>query len=230
MDAEELKRLVHELEVHQIELELQSVELQESQLELAKARDRYADLYEFAPVGYLTVAPNGKVLSANLTAAKLLAATREEIVKGKLTDLVAPYSQDPLYHAWNEAKEDLANVTCELEMLRGNLPEIDLEVELMPHRDHAEVTPEGSYSEMRVTLKDISQKKTAERNLAELNAKLEQEVELRSAAAMEREQRLQSILDTRGRRDSEFRRSGEHLGDEPGGRADVRVLEGGAAR
>jgi len=58
-------RLHHELHVHQIELEMQNGELRQSSSELETALGKYADLYDFAPVGYFTLDRIGDILSVN---------------------------------------------------------------------------------------------------------------------------------------------------------------------
>lgn len=71
----EQARLLHELAVYQIELEMQNRELREAQAELETARDRYADLFDHAPVGYIMLDRRGYVLNVNATGAQLLRTT-----------------------------------------------------------------------------------------------------------------------------------------------------------
>jgi signal transduction histidine kinase/ActR/RegA family two-component response regulator len=73
-------RLIHVLQVHQIELEMQNEELNQAKDELAAILDDYTELYDFAPVGYLTLDAAGTVLRANLTAASLLGIPRSELL------------------------------------------------------------------------------------------------------------------------------------------------------
>jgi PAS domain S-box-containing protein len=77
--GEELQRLVHELEVHQIELEMQNTVLRQARDDLERARDKYADLYDFAPVSYFTLDREGVVKTANLTGAGLLGIERSRL-------------------------------------------------------------------------------------------------------------------------------------------------------
>jgi len=69
---ENTKLILHELLVHQIELGMQNEELREKQEELDATRQRYFELYDLAPVGYLTLNVNGLILEANLAAATML--------------------------------------------------------------------------------------------------------------------------------------------------------------
>jgi DNA-binding CsgD family transcriptional regulator/PAS domain-containing protein len=86
------QRLVHELQVHQIELEMQNDELRQSRAEVEAGLARYTDLYDFAPVGYLTLARDGTVRQANLTGARLLGVERGLLVGRRFGLFVgAPY-------------------------------------------------------------------------------------------------------------------------------------------
>ena len=77
--AAEFKRVLHELSVHHIELEIQNEELQNAYDEIQKEQRRYADLYDFAPVSYLTLARDTTILEANLSAARILSVARSQL-------------------------------------------------------------------------------------------------------------------------------------------------------
>jgi PAS domain S-box-containing protein len=114
LSAEEIQRLVHELRTHQVELELQNEELRGAQDQLAAARDRYADLYDFAPVGYLSLDEKGLVREVNLTLADLLKLPRREVVGQRLAAFIHREDQDR-YYRFRRALADKAEAqTCEL--------------------------------------------------------------------------------------------------------------------
>jgi len=86
---EATQRLVHEFEVHQIELEMQNEELCTIQEELESSRNRYAERYDFAPIGYFTFDADGTIREVNLTGAALLGIERRLLVNRPFTAFIA---------------------------------------------------------------------------------------------------------------------------------------------
>lgn len=82
--------LLHELQVHQIELEMQNEALRKAQRALEAARDRYVDLFDFAPVAYITLSRDGHVTEANFAAANDLGMSRQELLKHCIDQFIAP--------------------------------------------------------------------------------------------------------------------------------------------
>jgi PAS domain S-box-containing protein len=80
----DLVQVVHELQLHQVELELQRDELMESNRSLARERERFRDLYDHAPVGYLSVTADGLILDANYAAAVMLGRERDAVIGRRL--------------------------------------------------------------------------------------------------------------------------------------------------
>lgn len=110
------KKLFHELEVHQVELEMQNEELRETQLRLEKAYDQYADLFDFAPVGYLLLDEEGIVKNINLTACILLGTERADIKDKDFCAYLVSGESDKLYLALREAFHTEVNPSFELQI------------------------------------------------------------------------------------------------------------------
>ena len=92
-----LAELVHELEVHQIELDMQHKELERAYAELEKARQVYADLFDFAPIGYVILDRNGLIENSNLTLATMLGIERRKLMKREFASFIYDTFQD-IYH------------------------------------------------------------------------------------------------------------------------------------
>jgi two-component system, cell cycle sensor histidine kinase and response regulator CckA len=87
LSPDDFQYLLHELQVHQTELNLQNEELRQVQLELEASRDRYSDLYHFAPCGYCTINRQNRILEANQTLAVLLGVEQDQLINESLTIL-----------------------------------------------------------------------------------------------------------------------------------------------
>jgi PAS domain S-box-containing protein len=118
--AADLERLLHDLHIHQVELELQNEALRSNREELQIARDKYTELYDFAPVGYLTLDRQGTILEANLTAATQLGVARSALVGTPLSRFVARDDQDVLYLHRRHVMEQEPPHLCELHMQRAD--------------------------------------------------------------------------------------------------------------
>ncbi len=114
----EIRRMVHELHVHQIELNMQNEELRRAQDELEASRARYFDLYDLAPLGYLTVDEKGLIVEANLTATALLGVSRSGLVAQPLTRFILQKDQDTYYRHRKRLLETGEPQACELRLLK----------------------------------------------------------------------------------------------------------------
>ena len=93
----EEKRLIHELQVHQVELEMQNEEMRGTQAELEESRSRYKELYDFAPAGYVTLDQFGLIIEANLTAAALLKVARAALIGKHIQSFMDRQSADAFH-------------------------------------------------------------------------------------------------------------------------------------
>jgi PAS domain S-box-containing protein len=88
LNEQDKEKLIHELQVHQIELEMQNEAIREAHLALEESRDKYIDLYEFAPLGYITLTDKAIISEANLTSATLLGVERDKLRKARFSKFI----------------------------------------------------------------------------------------------------------------------------------------------
>lgn len=93
LPAREARRLLKELTDHQIELELQHDELLRARSEVEAALERYADLFDSAPLAYFIVERNGVIREANRAAGELLGLDRRQILNRRLDSFIASESK-----------------------------------------------------------------------------------------------------------------------------------------
>jgi two-component system cell cycle sensor histidine kinase/response regulator CckA len=157
----EVKKLIHELRVHQIELEMQNDELRQAQEILEESRSRYSDLYDFAPIGYLTLDELGIIREANLTAARQLAAERSRLIDRQFTHFMVTEDRGAFRRHLNLVLKGRERQTVELRLKRKDGEEVFILLESMFHQDTA------GRSLVRIAFSDISKRRQAEADLRE---------------------------------------------------------------
>jgi PAS domain S-box-containing protein len=117
------EKLAHELHVHQVELESQNEELRRTQSALAAARDRYLDLFDFAPVGYFTLDRAGVILECNQTGAALLGERRAALKGCNFSRFVSPSDGDRWHLFSREVLGEVGPHRIELALSRAGSPD-----------------------------------------------------------------------------------------------------------
>lgn len=91
------EELLHELQVNQIELEMQNEELRQAHVILEESRDRYLDMYDFAPIGHINLTQDGLISAINLTGADMLGVERKNLLKRPFSRFVSVKDCDRWY-------------------------------------------------------------------------------------------------------------------------------------
>jgi PAS domain S-box-containing protein len=163
----DVRALCHELEVSQVELQLQNEELQRITAELAASEEKYRDLYEFAPIGYLTLEPSGEIRDANLAAATLLGTERAHLL-------------DNLFQAFL-AEESLSkfNAFCSRVMASGakEIAEVHLNGNGWALIEGRAISAHNGF---RMAVIDITARKQMEDELQRIRDELEERVQERT--------------------------------------------------
>ncbi len=157
------KRLLHELQVHQIELEMQNEELRESNNALDIVRTRYFDLYDLAPIGYLTLNQHGLIQQANLTVASLLGMVRSSLIKQPLSKLILKADQDVYYLSHKKLIESGDPQSFDLRIVKNDHTAFWANLVITLANSHS--SDNDNELELRVVLSDISARKQAEQAL-----------------------------------------------------------------
>ncbi|MFH1148365.1 MAG: histidine kinase [Pseudomonadota bacterium] len=155
----ETLHLIHELQVHQIELEMQNEELRRTQAELEESHTKYCDLYDFAPVGYLTLDRNGLILGANLTAAEQLGVARSVLIDKLFQLFIGTADRDMFHLHVREVFKSRKRQTCETIVRRKS--DVDFCVQL----ESILVQDRHGNSVCRVSVIDVTERKAYEKQL-----------------------------------------------------------------
>ena len=178
--------MVHGLQVHQIELEMQNEELKRANALVEETRNRYVDLYELAPTGYLTLDESGIVIESNLTAAGQLGVERSTLLKRPFQDYIVPADRDKFRSHLNEVVTSKKRHSCEIGLMTKSGGDFYALL------DTLFILDSSGKKLCRTTATDFTQHKRAE-NLVNVRLSL-----LEFAASHSPEELLQKTLDEIG--------------------------------
>ncbi len=179
LSREEIRKLVHELETHQIELEMQNEELREAQRSLETSREKYTSLFNLAPVGYMTLNPLFQIEEVNFTAANMLGRNIQELYGIPFLNLVAKSDRGLLVNHMNAlVRNRHGRHHQELNIIRKDGSQLYIRLESTTGEEHGKIIS-------RTALVDLTERRRAE----EFAAYAQKQTEAQK-------QRLEAILET----------------------------------
>lgn len=188
-DVSVMQRVMYGLEVHQIEQELKSLEFEDTKRQLEEARDRYAELYDFAPIAYVTFDNQAHITELNLAATKLFAEEYNKIINqpiGRWLD--EEDSQRFLQHLY-EVSYSRKKISTELKLVFQDGRTHYIHLESIAVRDN-----DGVATRCQTAILDISHTKKTEEKLRIAHEDLEQRVEERTQELQRANEALQKVI------------------------------------
>ncbi len=157
---EDLRALVHELDTYQVELELQNEDLRNAQKGLEQSRQRFTDLYEFAPVGYFAFDEKGHILAVNLTGSQQLGLEKEDLHQKAFSALMNQDDSDLFYLHLKKVFTTGSKQTCALTLFRENDKPFYVQLDSIPS-----LAASGETPLCQTAVTDISERKELEEAL-----------------------------------------------------------------
>jgi len=155
----EKERLLQELQLHQIELEMHIEELHQAYDEADRMREKCADIYDFAPIGYFTLNTLGAIIQLNLAGAIMLGIKRSEHVRHRFAASVKPEYQAVFNTFHQDVLQARGKLKCELGMIANpHGPETMVRIEAVP---------DETGRECRMVVIDITTERQAAKALKE---------------------------------------------------------------
>lgn len=145
-------------QLRQNELEKQVEELRRANRELETSRNKYALLYDFAPVGYFTFDREGGIRTVNLTGANLLGTERSLLINRCFAPFVADKDRQLFADFLRTVFASHEKMTCRLKLAKGGSRPVFVRIEAMAA---------GPGDECHAALVDITERKLAEEHLRE---------------------------------------------------------------
>ncbi len=165
-------KLLHELEVHQIELEMQNESLKQAKAKAELAEIKYAELYDFAPSGHLSLTRMGEIINLNKSTETLLGKDRSHLINSSFGFFVSEDTRAVYNRFLQKVFKSKLKETCELKLeTGGNSVKYTLVNGIMSNLDE----------KCLITLTDITKQKRTERELIKEKEKAEENERLKSS-------------------------------------------------
>ena len=145
------KDLLRDLQVHQIEIEMQKEELKQSKQEILNSRGRYLDLYNSAPVGYLSLLEDGVIIEVNDTGAFILGISNSGLINTSFLSFLKLESRIIFAEYNQKALETRKRQKYQIELKRAEGEEFRAYIEVNPVYD-----PDGLFKEFQISLLDLN--------------------------------------------------------------------------
>ena len=193
--SESKAHITQELWVHQIEMEMQNEELRKAQHELEESRHKYADLFDFAPMGYFVLDENGSIQEVNLTGTTMVGVERNMVLKKPFSLFIHKDYQDSYYLNLRRALKEKTSRRFELKMVhRKDKNEFDADVVLDPVTDDS-----GKVTRCRIAVLDITKRKKIEEELGKVREDLERRVKEKTVDLLQLVTILRREIEQRGK-------------------------------
>jgi PAS domain S-box-containing protein len=185
IEDQDPRKLVHELQVHQIELEMQNEELNRAKLETEVALKKYTDLYDFAPLGLFTLDENKLIREVNFAGSELLGMERRRLLNRRF-ELFVVLEDRPTFEAFfHEAYITEVKQKRELRLLKSSGEKIWAYIE--------GIVLAKAGTECMITVIDITDRMRAEEELRKAKEELEHRVRERTGELSQANKKLEAI-------------------------------------
>ena len=162
-------KLNHEITVFQLELEIQNQELIDAKENLDVSLEKYIDLYDFAPSGFLTLTRGGQIMGLNLCASMMLGIERSHLMKTLFGSYLTDDTKQLFYNFLNKIFINQVGQSCEMTL--NNKSSLPVYVYL-----NGVLSKNGLYAD--ISMMDITERKLAEEKLIISNKELKQSLQL----------------------------------------------------
>ncbi len=189
-DRSRSRELLRDIRVHQLDLEIQNHELLETQRQLAQSRLRYADLYDFSPVSYASLAADSTIEEINIAGGALLGNNPHQLIGTSFKQFIVPQHTERFGNHLRRCARSRRKRRVELRIRTVDGILRDIEVFTMATHDANRHT-----LQFRTAILDISKRKRAEEGLRQSRMQLEEKIVERTAELTESHNLLQAVID-----------------------------------